>query len=106
MRTKMSDDVVQGGTDGEVYPLRKRIGKLLFFIGLVLVVSGITLSLIIGTVDAYSGTYVLTTTYSIYLGYTEIFGALVGVIGLIAWVLPYGVQSDGLWILKTGPYSR
>jgi hypothetical protein len=102
----MSDATVQGGTEDETYPRRKRAGKLVFLIGLLFVVSGITLSLIIGTAAAYSGSQVLVTTYTPYLFLMEIGGVLMALIGLVAWVLPYGMQGDGLWILKTGPFIK
>ena len=84
--------------------VRKRVGKIIFSIGLLLLVSIITLDLGVVLVDAYSGNP-LSVTHNITKSLLFI-GLFMVFIGLIMTLYPEGLTLDCIHVIKTGPFIR
>lgn len=91
--------------ESEIVPpsRRKRIGRVVFLLGIALIVIGLVSSLLISVVSAYSGSVPPMGNF----GYIELFlvisGLLLVLAGLAAVLLPEGPSRDGLWVMKIGP---
>jgi len=95
----------QSKPDREMVSARRRIGKIMFLIGLIVV--GMTVaSLVILSAAAYGGYDVQLTSYSNIMTPIIVVGFLILLVGLALAVLPEGPSKDGLWVLKTGPYIK
>jgi len=87
-----------------VQPRLKRVGRILFILGVTIVVSGIVLGLSVVLVVAYTGSLAIVSNYGGYAILALLFGILLIVAGLIALVLPDGFPKDAVWSMKTGPF--
>lgn len=83
---------------------RKRVGRILFILGVTIVVSGIVLGLSVALVAAYTGSLAIVSNYGGYAILALFFGILLIVAGLIALVLPDGFSKDAVWSMKIGPF--
>lgn len=89
---------------GVTYPSRrKRIGRVLFLVGIALIVIGLVSSLLISVVSAYSGSVPPTASFEYVRLFLVISGLLLVLAGLAAVLLPEGPSKDGLWVMKIGP---
>jgi O-antigen/teichoic acid export membrane protein len=84
---------------------RKRAGRVVFFIGLSLVLVAIILSFSISIVSAYSGTEIPISSYSDITALIFIIGLVLIIAGLTAIILPEGLSKDETWIMKMSPYA-
>lgn len=91
-------------SESSVKSTRKRIGRILFMAGLLLL-SFSVLSILVVSVVAYTGGTIQVSTYSGYLVPIGIFGGLLLVAGLLMVVLPDGPSKDGVWVMMLGPYA-
>ncbi len=82
---------------------RKRFGRMVFLLGLALIVIDIITSLLISIVAAYSGlgTPIANVEYLHFL--LVVSGILLLFAGFAAALLPEGPSDDGIWIMKMGP---
>jgi amino acid transporter len=85
---------------------RKRAGRILFLIGLSLLLVIIIFSLSISIVSSYSGVEFPMSNYSSIISLIFVLGLLLIIVGLISIVLPEGLSRDGLWVMKLGPFIR
>jgi uncharacterized integral membrane protein len=85
---------------------RRLIGKIGLAIGIFLIVFVIVLGLFVSVVSANDGSTELAHIYDVIARPILVFGMLFVISGLLAIVLPEGLSQDGIWILKTGPYTR
>jgi len=91
-------------TDSPAQPRRKRVGRILFISGIVIVVGVIVLSLSVVLVAAYTGSLILVSNYGGYAILALFFGILLIVAGLIALILPEGFSKDAVWAMRGGPW--
>ena len=82
----------------------KRVGRILFISGIVIVVGGIVLGFGVVLVAAYTGSFVIVSNYGGYAILTLLFGVLLVIIGLIALILPGGFSKDAVWAMRIGPF--
>ncbi len=82
----------------------KRVGRILFILGVTIVVSGIVLGLSVVLVAAYTGSLVIVSIYGGYAIPALLSGILLIVIGLIALILPGGFSKDAVWAMRIGPF--
>jgi hypothetical protein len=85
---------------------RKMIGRMVFFIGLSLLLVVIVFSLSVSIVSSYSGTQIPASNYSSIIPLLFILGLILIVAGLTAIILPDGLSRDGVWAMKLGPFIR
>jgi hypothetical protein len=85
---------------------RKRVGRMVFFIGLSLLLVVIVFSLSVSIVSSYSGTQIPASNYSSIIALIFILGLILVVVGLTAIILPEGLSRDGVWAMKLGPFIR
>ncbi len=86
-------------------PRLKRIGRILYITGLVIVVSVIILGLAVVLVAAYTGSLIVVSNYGGYAILALLFGILLIVAGLIALILPGGFSKDAVWAMRSGPFK-
>jgi nitrate reductase gamma subunit len=82
----------------------KRVGRILFISGIVIVVGGIVLGLSVVLVAAFTGSFVIVSNYGGYAILALLFGVLLVIIGLIALILPGGFSKDAVWAMRIGPF--
>jgi len=85
-------------------PRLKRVGRILYITGIVIVVGVIVLGLSVVLVAAYTGSFVIMSNYGGYAIFALFLGLLLIVAGLIALVLPEGFSKDAVWAMKIGPF--
>ena len=86
--------------------MRRRIGRILFWIGVAIVGAVSFLGVFVISVSALVGSSVLVVSYSEFVVPVLAIGILAIVVGLITALLPDGLSKDGLSALKLGPYLR
>ena len=91
-------------TGSPAQPRLKRVGRILFISGIVIVVSGIVLGLSVVLVAAYTGSLMVVSNYGSYAILALLFGILLIVAGLIALILPGGFSKDAVWAMRSGPF--
>ena len=91
-------------TGSPAQPRLKRVGRILFISGIVIVVSGIVLGLSVVLVAAYTGSLMVVSNYGSYAILALLFGILLIVAGLIALILPGGFSKDAVWAMRIGPF--
>ena len=91
-------------TDSPAPPRRKRVGRILFISGIVIVVGVIVLSLSVVLVAAYTGSLMVVSNYGGYAIFALLLGILLIVAGLIALILPEGFSKDAVWAMRIGPF--
>ena len=88
---------------------RRRNGKIVLAVGIILLVLVTILGMLTSIVSAYYGP---TESARVYVRYATIatpvfiFGVLLLVAGLIAILLPEGQSQDGVWIMQLGPFGK
>jgi hypothetical protein len=88
-----------------------KVSRILLLIGLVLVIAAALISVLIGAVSAFTGTIFITDGHT---GLSAaplvfaplIFGILLLVAGIIAWIVPHASGEEWVWISKIGPFIR
>ena len=85
-------------------PRLKRVGRILFISGIVVVVGVIILSLSVVLVVAYTGSLIIVSNYGGYAIFALLLGILLIVAGLIALILPGGFSKDAVWAMRVGPW--
>ena len=83
---------------------RRRLGKILFKVGLLFEFFSIIFGGLIGLVSAIGVSQPLTWEMSNLLQYPVLIGIFMIVVGLITWIIPEGMSEDGVWIMKVGPF--
>ena len=91
-------------TGWPVQPRLKRVGRILFISGIIVVVGVIVLSLSVVLVAAYTGSLMVVSNYGGYAILALLFGILLIVAGLIALILPGGFSKDAVWAMRIGPF--
>lgn len=82
---------------------RKRIGRMIFFWGLALILIEIIMSLLISIVAAYSGLETPIASFE-YIHFLLVVSGILFVLGgLAAALLPEGPSDDGIWVMKMSP---
>jgi hypothetical protein len=84
---------------------RKRAGRVIFFIGLSLVLVAIILSFSISIVSSYSGTEISMSNYSDITVLIFVIGLMLIIAGLTAIILSKGPSKDETWIMMMSPYA-
>ena len=82
---------------------RRRFGKIILVLGLVLASSVIVFGLLTSLVSAYGGSAQFIQTFNTLAAPIFVFGVLLAISGLLALILPEGMSKDGTWSLQTGP---
>ena len=85
---------------------RKMVGRMVFFIGLSLLLVAIVISLSVLIVSSYSGNQIPVSNYSPIITLIFILGLILIIVGLTAMILPNGLSRDGVWVMKLGPFIR
>jgi uncharacterized membrane protein YhaH (DUF805 family) len=93
-------------TAKHVRTMRRRIGRILFWIGVMIIGAVTVLGVAIISVSALAGSSALLVSYRNSAIPALIIGILVMIVGLTAALLPDGFSEDGLWVLKLGPFVR
>lgn len=83
---------------------RKRIGKAIFWLGAVLVISTVLAPFVVSAL-AYTGMDVQLGFYESFLTPLFIFGIIMIILGIALALFP-GFSKDGLWIMMTGPFGK
>ncbi|MHA2084754.1 MAG: hypothetical protein ACXABD_13435 [Candidatus Thorarchaeota archaeon] len=88
-----------------------RLSRILLLIGLALVIGAALISVLIGAVSAFTGTIFITDSHAglpvaPLIFAPLIFGILLLVAGIIAWIVPHASGEEWLWVSKTGPFIR
>lgn len=83
---------------------RKRIGKVIFWLGVVLVIATVLAPFVV-SVLAYTGMEVHLGFYESFLTPLFIFGIIMVILGIALALFP-GFSRDGLWIMMTGPFGK
>lgn len=83
---------------------RKRIGKVIFWLGVVLVIATVLAPFVV-SVLAYTGMEVQLGFYESFLTPLFIFGIIMVILGIALALFP-GFSRDGLWIMMTGPFGK
>ena len=91
-------------TGSPAQPRLKRVGRILFISGIVIVVGVIILSLSVVLVAAYTGSLMIVSNYGGYAIFALLLGILLIVAGLIALILPGGFSKDAVWAMRVGPW--
>ena len=86
--------------------MRRRIGRILFWIGVIIVGALAVLGVFVISVSALVGSTVLVVSYSESAVPILIIGILAIIVGLVTALMPDGFSRDGLSVLKLGPYLR
>ncbi|UCH05542.1 MAG: hypothetical protein JSW05_05085 [Candidatus Thorarchaeota archaeon] len=86
--------------------MRRVIGRILFWIGVVIIGAVIVLEVAVNSVSAITGSNTLVVGYSNSAIPLLIIGILIMIVGFMMAILPDGFSRDGLWVLKTGPFLR
>jgi uncharacterized membrane protein YhaH (DUF805 family) len=84
----------------------RRVGRILFWIGVLIIGAVSVLGVVAVSVSALAGSSAFAVSYGNYAGPLLIIGVLLLIVGLVAVLLPRGFSQDGLWALKLGPYLR
>jgi hypothetical protein len=95
----------QGSAD-EKRSIWKQIGKMLFLLGLILIVSNAILAILAGFAEAYSGSVPLLLIYDQYAYPTTIFGGFLLILGILTYLWAEGLHHEFVWSMKTGPYYK
>ena len=85
---------------------RKRIGKIMLYIGIILFVSIIMLELGVMLVYAYNGSSSLIHATNDVALLTVPMSLILILIGLSLVLMPDGFTSDGIWIFNVGPFNK
>ncbi len=93
-------------TESARYSLGRRVGRAVFWTGVAIIAVVTILGAAVMLASAYTGTGFLLTSYTNLAIPLVIIGAVMILVGLVAYCLPEGFSRDGLWVLKTGPYVR
>jgi uncharacterized membrane protein YidH (DUF202 family) len=96
----------QEETETPTPSMRKRIGRLVLYVGLAVLVIDLVSSFLISLVSAYSGSENPMTNYQTLNLFIVVAGILMVFAGLAAVLLPEGPSKDGLWVMKLGPFVR
>ncbi|MHA2600860.1 MAG: hypothetical protein AM324_001840 [Candidatus Thorarchaeota archaeon SMTZ1-83] len=86
--------------------MRRLVGRILFWIGVIIIGAVLVLGVAVISVSALSGSNTLAVDYSNYATPFFIIGILIMMIGLMMALFPDGFSRDGLWVLKLGPFVR
>ncbi len=92
--------------DGTGTSSRRRVGKMLFVAGLLLIALTITLGILVSLVAAYSGSTSMMYGFSDLVVLSLGIGLMLVIVGLVTMLLPEGPSEEWLWSIKTGPYIR
>ena len=84
--------------------LRKRVGRIVLAVGLLVIGTVIVLGLLTSFVSATSGPIDFVQSYNVLAGPSFVFGVLFVLSGLLAILLPEGLTQEGTWSLQTGPF--
>ncbi|NOR39380.1 MAG: hypothetical protein GQ580_07325 [Candidatus Thorarchaeota archaeon] len=95
----------EADTGWPAQPRLKRAGRILFILGIAIVVGGIVLGLSVVLVAAYTGSLVIVSNYGGYAILAFLLGILLIVAGLIALILPGGFSKDAVWAMRSGPFK-
>ena len=90
----------------EERPIWKRLGKILFVVGFILLVSNGILAILAGFAEAYSGSVILVSLYNQYAYPTTIIGGFLLILGILTYLWAEGLHHEFVWALKTGPYYK
>jgi hypothetical protein len=85
---------------------RKRIGKLILYIGITLFVSTLILELGVMLVYAYNGVSNLMYAANDFALLAVPISLMLVLIGIVLILIPDGFTSDGIWILNVGPFNK
>ncbi|TFG15443.1 hypothetical protein EU537_00050 [Candidatus Thorarchaeota archaeon] len=90
----------------EERPTWKRVGKILFVVGLILIVSNGILAILAGFAEAYSESMILVSVYNQYAYPTTIVGVFLLILGILTYLWADGLHREFVWSMKTGPYYK
>ena len=88
------------------YLRRRRIGKYVMALGVVILLVSVIFLAIPVAVAAYSGTIYVETPWENYLGFSILIGIFLIVVGLVSMIAPNMMEGDALWIFKLGPFDK
>ncbi len=87
-------------TDSMSKPLRNRIGRIIFWMGIIFLVSGqLCISIISWIVTGTDFNYSALNALSL-------FGILLIFVGVLIVYATSELSKDGLWVLQTGPFVK
>ena len=86
--------------------MRQLIGRILFWIGVIVIGAVIVLGVVVISVSALTGSNTLAVGYGHSATPFLIIGILILLVGLMMALFPDGFSKDGLWVLKLGPFVR
>jgi hypothetical protein len=101
--------VTEGESDSKVgneTSFRRRVGKIVFVAGILLISIMITLGTLASLAAAYTGSVNMIHSFSDLVLFGLGIGLMLSIVGLVAMLLPEGPSKDWLWSMKTGPYIR
>ena len=86
--------------------MRRLVGRILFWIGVIVIGAVIVLGVAVISVSALAGSNTLAVDYGNSAPPFLLIGILIMIIGLMMALFPDGFSRDGLWVLKLGPFLR
>ncbi|MHA1908049.1 MAG: hypothetical protein ACW98Y_12190 [Candidatus Thorarchaeota archaeon] len=87
------------------YLKRRKQGKYLIFLGLIVVATSMVLGMYPVAVAAFTGTVNIQTPWTNYIGVGVFFGVFLILLGLVSRIAPNMMEGDALWIWKMGPFG-
>ena len=88
------------------YLRRRRFGKVLLKIGVIMIVACIFLVSIPVAAAAFTGTVYVPSSWDGYFMFGIIFGLFLLLAGIITRIAPNMMEGDALWVMKMGPYGK